>query len=147
MSLRELESIINQLEKSKTEGAGCKAGKKPRKSRKAGILTGGMDDFSGQSQGGILVGGMDDFSGESQGSGLAGGKQKRGRKKKGGELLDMAGESQGSGLEGGRYKKGVKMNSVPPQLSAWLQHVKQVRSQNPNLPYKEVLQLAKQSYR
>lgn len=150
MSLKELESIINQLEQTKKSGGKCNsgittgAGKKKRKSKISG---GEVLDLSGS---GIEGGVLDDISGNSQGGVVSGGK-KRGRKKKAGILVGGSDgtpeDFSGSGLEAGRYAKNVKLGHVPSQLAPWINHVKLVRAKHPNMAYKEVLQLAKQSYR
>jgi hypothetical protein len=53
------------------------------------------------------------------------------------------GAKKGKGLSGGRTPKGV----VPPHLKGWLAHVASVKSSNPTMKYKDVLALAKQSYK
>lgn len=44
---------------------------------------------------------------------------------------------------GGRVPKGT----TPPQLKAWLSHVSSVKLKNPNMKYKDILALAKQTYK
>jgi hypothetical protein len=61
-------------------------------------------------------------------------------------LRMSAGGFSAGGLSAGRYKKGVSMNSAPKQLNAWMEHVKTVKSENPNMIYKDVLKKAKETY-
>lgn len=145
MSIRELENIITKLEKTKGMKAGaCKCTKAGRRKKRggeileAGVITGAgegqPEDFSGSGLEGGEVLGMD-------GSGIVtGAGKKKGRKKKcGGEIQDMS----GSGVTGGRTSGGA----VPAQLQNWLAHVKAVRAKNPGVAYKQILQMAKQSYK
>jgi len=145
MSLRELETIITKLEQTKgKKGGACKCTKGGRSKKKSGgellqteqggILSGG--EIVGMDGSGLTGGEILDISG----SGLEGGKGKRGRKKKcGGEIQQFDG-----GIVSGGMTTGA---GVPKQLQGWLAHVKQVRAKHPNTPYKEILQLAKQSYK
>lgn len=36
---------------------------------------------------------------------------------------------------------------IPKQLNAWMMVVKQVQKENPGMPYKQVLQMAKMKYK
>lgn len=36
---------------------------------------------------------------------------------------------------------------IPVQLQSWMDHVKKVKSEHPNMKYKDVLMLAKKSYK
>lgn len=148
MSIRELEELITKLEKTKEKtksGGACKGAGKGRKKKQchcagelldndasgSGLSGGTIQDFSGS---GLTGGEIQDFSGQ----GLTGGK-KRGRKKKtGGNVSDFAGESEGGILSGG---------AVPKQLQGWLSHVKATKEKHPGVAYKEILQIAKKSYK
>ena len=154
MSLKELESIISQLEQTKsktsggkTSGAGLSGGKRGRK-KKCKCNAGGelLDNVEVTGSGleggeiltmdgsGLTAGNITDFSGA--------GKKKRRSKKCGSGLDDMAGNSQGGRLSAGRTAKGT----IPPQLKNWLSHVADTRAKHPGTAYKEILQIAKQSF-
>ncbi len=157
-AVKKLESLLQRLENTKggylglakaKGGVKCKCPQcKYAKCRCGGgqLLGGQVENFSGS---GLTGGAIEGF---------AGGRKKRGGRScgagglTGGQIESFDGSGltggqiegfAGSGLVGGRTPKGV----TPPQLKAWLDHVRKVKAQHPNAPYKDVLKAAKASYK
>lgn len=72
-----------------------------------------------------------------------------------GEGLSGGRQMRNYGLTGGMRKKakkprkakGITGGKVPKQLQGWMAHVKRVRAQHPNKPYKQILMMASKSYK
>jgi hypothetical protein len=85
-------------------------------------------------EGTTLVNTMAMPSSSMSGMGLSGGWAYKGQKK---ELKK----------EGKVYKEYKNKGVTPPQLKGWLAHVASIKSTNPGMKYKDLLALAKQSYK
>ena len=124
------------------------------------VLTSVATRLMKRGRGGALTGGADFQGGMMRGIGEVvhtGGPSAMGKhlgSQRGGMVTGGIQSFEGAGFDGGAYARGMggrkKRSSSAAKARAktnpWLQHVAQVRKDNPGVAYKDILKMAKQSY-